>query len=952
MTKKELSKTFDPSICEEKWYLFWEERGYFKPSETATKSPYTIILPPPNVTGALHMGHALVNTIQDILIRFKRMQGHKTLWIPGTDHAGISTQAVVERHLYATLGKRKRDFSRDEFLKQVWLWKDEYADKILNQLKKLGSSLDWSRLRFTMDDVSTKAVKTMFKKMYDEGLIYRGDYLVNWDPLLQTAIADDEVEHEEKNSSLWYFNYPIAEDPKHFITIATTRPETMLGDTAVAVSPKDERYKHLIGKHVLLPIANRKIPIIEDAYVDPSFGSGVVKITPAHDFNDYEVGKRHLLPMINILNPNGTLNENGLAYEGLNVEEAREKVVLEMKRLGLIEKIEPHTLRVGISYRSKGIIQPYLSKQWFIKMEPFKQKLLDAVRSESVKIVPKDFEKTYFHWIENLRDWCISRQLWWGHQIPIWYHKDNPSVMICHIEEGLPKEVLENPESYVQDEDVLDTWFSSALWPITTLGWPENTSDLNTFYPTATLVTGHDILFFWVARMILMGEYATGKVPFHETFIHGLIYGKSYWRKDPSGNILYVTPSERKELEASQNLPADIHSKWEKMSKSKGNVIDPIEIISEYGADAMRFALAASVTHARQIDLDRRRFEEYKNFANKLWNATRFILSAFDANEKGDGSLMGSDLSEPLDIDALTLDDKWILTRLNKTIYKVTKELNEYHFNEAAKSIYEFFWDEFCAYYLEISKPFLYGKVGSQRERKNKQKLLLITVMNSIRLMHPIVPFITEEIFSLLKERFEGIDPKAKLDPFLEETRNALLKEACIIAPFPETFECDDLSKNAEEEFNEIFEIVYALRNIRAELQIPLGSHIDVYLISEDKKRLEFIYNQHKIIQALVKVNQIQSSHQDEIIVAAGATAMVKGIKIFVPLPSDLKEKEKIRLLKELEKLIKQIESLQIKLENVDFVARAPKELVDKTKDALSMTKQSKDEIEKKLTLL
>ncbi len=942
MTKKELPIAYDPLLVEEKWYLFWEESGFFKPQENSTKAPFCIILPPPNVTGVLHMGHALVNTVQDILIRFMRMKGHKTVWIPGTDHAGISTQAVVERHLYATLGKRKADFTRDEFLSQVWLWKEEYAGKILGQLKKLGSSLDWTRLRFTMDDVSTRAVKTMFKKMFDEKLIYRGDYLVNWDPLLQTAIADDEVEYEEKASSLWYFKYPIENEKDRFIIIATTRPETMLGDTAVAVNPNDERYKDLIGKNILLPITNRIIPIIADRYVDPAFGSGAVKITPAHDFNDYEIGVRHNLPMINILKPNGTINEK-------SVEEMREDVIKQMRSLGLIEKIEPHTLRVGISYRSKAVIQPYLSKQWFIKMAPFKATLLDAVKSEKVKIVPKDYEKTYFHWIENLRDWCISRQLWWGHQIPVWYHKNDPDRMICHIEKGLPEEVLKNPNDWIQEEDVLDTWFSSALWPLTTLGWPDKTEDFETFYPTSTLITGHDILFFWVARMILMGEYATGKVPFDETFIHGLIYGKSYWRVNQDGNIAYALSKERLSFELEGSTPQDVYSKWEKMSKSKGNVIDPIEIIEQYGADAMRYALAASITHARQIDLDRRRFEEYKNFANKLWNATRFIILNFEGNDKGAPPLSIDDLKTSIDCNLFTLDDKWILSRLNQTILDVNQKIRNYNFSEGSKQLYEFFWDEFCAYYLELTKPYLFSKTGTNEIRANKQKLLLVILLASIRLMHPIVPFITEEIFSLLKDRFNKAMPLNEIDPYLKEALTALASTSCIVAPYPEVIVSSDISKNTEEKFGLLNEVVYALRNIRAELQIPPGNFSDVYLIGDDNKTLELIYNNKQMLHALVRIQNIESSHKHDLISAAGATAIVRGIKIFVPLPTELKEKEKVRLAKELEKLAKQFESIQQKLNNPEFTSKAPAELVTKAKESLEQTLHAQSEIKSKL---
>jgi valyl-tRNA synthetase len=582
-------------------------------------------------------------------------------------------------------------------------------------------------------------------------------------------------------------------------------------------------------------------------------------------------------------------------------------------------------------------------------MAPFKAKLLDAVRSEKVKIVPKDYEKTYFHWIENLRDWCISRQLWWGHQIPVWYNKNNPDLMICHIEKGLPEEVIKNPNDWVQEEDVLDTWFSSALWPLTTLGWPDKTEDFETFYPTSTLITGHDILFFWVARMILMGEYATGKVPFEETFINGLIYGKSYWRVNEDGNISYASPKERLAFELEGSVPHDVHSKWEKMSKSKGNVIDPIEIIEQYGADAMRYALTASITHARQIDLDRRRFEEYKNFANKLWNATRFIILNFEANDKGAPPLSPDDLKNSIDTNLFTLDDQWILSRLNQTIKDVNLKIKNYNFSEGSKELYEFFWDEFCAYYLELTKPYLFGKTGTNETRANKQKLLLVILLASIRLMHPIVPFITEEIFSLLKDRFSGIAPTNSMDPYLKEALTALASKSCIVAPYPEVIVSSDISKSVEEKFALLNEVIYSLRNIRAELQIPPGNFIDVYLIGDDNETLELIYNNRQILHALVRIQNIESSHKHDLLSAAGATAIVRGIKIFVPLPAELKAKEKVRLSKELEKLAKQFESIQQKLNNPEFTSKAPEELVKKARESLEQTLHAQSEIKSKL---
>lgn len=941
---KEAAKTYDPLIVEEKWYAFWQEKGFFKPNPQAKKKPYAITLPPPNVTGALHMGHALVDSIQDLLIRAHRMKGHETLWVPGTDHAGIATQSIVERDLVAKMGKRKSDFTKEEFLSHIWAWKEHYEGRILSQLKKLGCSLDWTRTRFTMDDASTLAVKTMFKKMYDDGLIYRSDYLVNWDPVLQTAIADDEVEYETRLSSLWYIRYPLVGEKGKALVVATTRPETLLGDVAVAVSPKDPRYTAFVGKKVELPFTGRQIPILEDPFVDPEFGTGVVKITPAHDPNDYAMGERHNLELINILNPNGTLNERGGPFASLTMEEARLAIVKELKALNLLEKVEPHEHRVGISYRSKAVIEPYLSKQWFVKMSHFKEDLIKVVQSGQVNIVPKEWEKTYYHWIENLRDWCISRQLWWGHQIPIWYKKENPEECICYVGKGEPEEVVKNKGAWIQEEDVLDTWFSSALWPMTTLGWPNQTEDLKKFYPNATLITGHDILFFWVARMILMGRYALGDVPFHETFIHGLIYGKSYWREGGKGQIAYVAPEERKGYELGQNVPSDVLSKWEKMSKSKGNVIDPLQIIEEYGADAMRFALISSVTHARQIDLDRRRFEEYKNFSNKLWNAARFIFM----NLAGDLPLTGEEIAQGIDFKHITLEDAWILSKLNRLIASVNDHLNTYTFHEMATEIYHFFWDEFCAYYLEFSKPYLFCKTGLLEMRKNKQKILLIVLNASIRLMHPIAPFITEEIFFHTKELFPHLI-KAAPDSYTSDLTEALTSEACIVAPYPELLSKKDISPQVENDFALITEIIYALRNIRGEMNLPPKMGSDLYIDAPNKQHKELISKNLTMITTLIPTLQV---HFHTPLTLLGATAHIKEITLFIPLPEELKVQEKRRLEKELERHLAQASALEGKLANPDFLSRAPQELVQKTTTSLLETKSAIDLLQTRLLSL
>ena len=854
-----LAKAFDPKLIEEKWSSFWEKSGFFKADASSNKEPYCIVIPPPNVTGVLHMGHALVDTLEDILIRYKRMCGYEALWVPGTDHAGIATQTVVERHLYAKTGRRRRDFSREEFLKHVWEWKEESETSILRQIKKLGCSCDWSRLRFTLDEGCSKAVRTMFHKMYDSGLIYRGDYLVNWDPVSQTALSDDEVEHEEKASSLWHLRYPVEGSNEH-LTVATTRPETMLGDTAVAVHPSDERYQSLIGKQIRLPLTNRLIPIIADPFVDPTFGSGAVKITPAHDFNDYEVAERQCLPLLNIMTPDGRINEEGGKYAGLSMEEAREAILKDLKEQDFLEKIEPHALRVGISYRSKAVIEPYLSKQWFIRMSHFKDKLLSAVREGRIKLVPPHWQGTYEHWIENLRDWCISRQLWWGHRIPIWYNKENPERTICFDGEGVPPEVLENPDHWQQDPDVLDTWFSSALWPFSVLGWPDETADLKKFYPTATLITGHDILFFWVARMILMGEYAMDDVPFRETFLHGLIYGKSYWRNTKDGGVAYVSSEEKKRFDLGENPPKDVESKWEKMSKSKGNVIDPIELIEDYGTDAMRLALCSSVTHARQIDLDRRKFEEFKNFANKIWNGARFVFLNVE-------DLTAEELSAGLDLSILSLEDRWILSVFNRTIAELNESLASYTFDRLATRAYEFFWNDFCATYVELVKPTLFGKAGTPELRKNRQKLLAILLSGAIRLLHPIAPFITEEIFSLLKERFSEVKP-AK-DSYTQDFAAAMHSPACMKAPYPQVFDRTHISFETEEMIAELFKLVYAIRNIRAEMQIPPSEKTELFLFGDSPLAKE---NQG-ILLALTPTSALQFTSNEADLPAFGASA-------------------------------------------------------------------------------
>lgn len=945
----ELPKAYDGKKVEGKWAQFWEENLLFLADPHSKKPPYCITMPPPNVTGMLHMGHALVNTLQDILIRWKRMSGFEALWIPGTDHAGIATQTVVERHLIKTTGKKRKDFSREEFLKYVWEWKEKSQHTIIAQLKRMGCSCDWTRLRFTMDEGNNLAVRIMFQKLFNDKLIYRGDYLVNWDPVTQTALADDEVEYEERSSFLWHFKYPL-KDGSGYAKIATTRPETMLGDTAIAVAPKDPRYTDLIGKIIILPLMQREIPIIADHHVDPEFGTGMVKVTPAHDPNDYQMGLTHQLPMINIMTPDGKINENGGKFAGMTMEEARQAVVKEMQALGLVEKIEPHTHRVGVSYRSKATIEPYLSKQWFIRMSGFAQTLRSAVQEGRTDLIPKSWENTYFHWIDNLRDWCISRQLWWGHRIPIWYNKKDPDQMFCYAGAGTPQEILDNPDDWVQDEDVLDTWFSSALWPFSTLGWPEETHELKRFYPNAVLVTGHDILFFWVARMILMGEYAMGKPPFPDAFLHGLIYGKSYWRDVPGGGIAYLSEKEHHEYDLGKPLPKDVNFRWEKMSKSKGNIIDPLDIIEEYGTDAMRMALCASATQAREIDLDRRRFEEFKNFANKIWNGARFVFMNLEGDEsQGTSPLTAQEFSAGLAEDLLGLEDRWILSTLNRTVRDVNTKLASYLFDQSALEAYDFFWKEFCAYYVEIVKPVLFGKEGTAAERKNKQKILVIVLSQAIRLMHPMAPFITEELFQLLKGRLPDVQETTGIDPYTSETIRALQSQACIVAPYPQVIKESDINPAIEDTFTLIERVVYIIRNMRGEMKIPPATMTETHIVgSESQSSFTIIRDHRHIITALVRTNAIKM-HTEEPKIGFSSTGVLEGLKLIIPIPDQMLQQERTRLVKEQERLTASLAKVDLQLRNEEFVKNAPSALIEKQRQLQQQWQQELSAVSEKL---
>lgn len=948
----ELSKTYEARETEGKWYQFWEDNGLFIADPHSDKPPFSLVMPPPNVTGVLHMGHVLGNTLQDIICRWKRMQGFEVLWVPGTDHAGIATQTVVEKHLQKNYGKGRKDYSREEFLSHIWEWKENHLNRIIEQIKRLGCSCDWSRMKFTMDDDINYAVKTIFKKLYEDGLIYRGDYLVNWDPITQTALADDEVEYEEKMGHLWYIRYPLVDLDKSII-IATTRPETLLGDTAVAVSMQDPRYKDLIGKMIAHPITNRLIPVIADHYVDSAFGTGAVKITPAHDPNDYEIGLRHNLPFINIMNPNGTLNDNGLQFEGMTMAEARGRVIEELKKQGFLEKIEEHPHRVGVSYRSKAVIEPYLSKQWFIRMKGFAENLCSIVKNQDFSIAPSNWESTYFHWLENVRDWCISRQLWWGHRIPIWYHKTDPNKIICHVEDGLPEEVTRNPSEWQQDEDVLDTWFSSALWPFSTLGWPHDTAFINKFYPLSLMITGNDILFFWVARMLLMGSYAMNALPFPKALLTGLIFGKSYWRKELNGSITYVSQEERQAFDAGEKTPKDVFSKWEKISKSKGNAIDPLEIIAEYGTDAMRMALASSPLLAHQIDLDRRKFEEFKNFSNKVWNGARFVcLNLLESEQNNSTALHAMELAEGLDNNLLAVEDRWILSRLVKLIDATKNNLEAFQIDKAALEVYEFFWNEFCAYYVEMIKPTLFGKVGTLATRKNKQKLLTSILLICLRLMHPITPFITEEIFQYIKNLLGPIPEKLQSDPWTMDACESLNAISIMVAPYPLSKNFPPPSEPAEKAFEEIERTIYTIRNIRGEMRLSISDKTMLYIIGDphDALLMHIETNKHLLL-ALTPSQEVHfvSSMPS---FALYSSKTLGSIEIVIPLPENLIQKEKDRLEKELLKIDTSLQKLQAQLDNPLFLERAPEELVNTKKQDLSSLSTEKAEIIEKLKKL
>ncbi len=856
----DMAKTYNPSEFEKDIYQEWEREGYFKAKVDAEKLPFTIVIPPPNITGQLHMGHALDETLQDTLIRFKRMQGYSALWLPGTDHASIATEVKIVEQM-AKEGITKEDISREGFLERAWKWKEQYGGRIVEQLKTLGSSCDWSRLAFTMDDRCSRAVKEVFVNLYEKGLIYRGSRIINWCPECKTALSDAEVEYSDEDSNLWYVKYQI-KDTDEYITVATSRPETMFGDTAVAFNPKDKRYEHLKGKTLILPILNKEIPVVYDDYVELEFGTGAVKITPAHDPNDFEVGLRHNLEVIRVINDDGTMNEYTGKYNGMDAMECREKVVEELKELGLLEKIEPLHHAVGHCYRCHHMVEPIVSKQWFVKMEPLAKPAIDVVRKKSIKFTPERFSKIYFNWMENVRDWCISRQLWWGHRIPAYYCQDCGEMMIS--KEDVKVCTKCGSHDIKQDEDVLDTWFSSALWPFSTLGYPEMTEDLKYFYPTDVLVTGYDIIFFWVARMIFSGLEHMKRIPFKNVLIHGLV-------RDSQGR---------------------------KMSKSLGNGIDPTEVIAKYGADTLRFSLINGVSAGSDMRFSDEKIEGARNFMNKLWNASRFVL----LNTEGRNIKALSDCK-------LNSADKWIITKLNKTVREVTLNMEKFEMGVALANLYDFVWTDFCDWYIELTKPVLYGEDDAKRD--STVSVLVYVLGEILKLMHPFVPFVTEKIYKSMP----GVSGPLMLAEF--PRYNSKLNYYSSV-----------------KEIDVVKEIIKNIRNIKVQTGAAPSKRVNLYVKTENKKVIKSgsIY-----IQKLAGVGNISfindKSQLDEKVVAQ----VIDGAELFVPLGElvDLSQ-ELARLEKELSTIDSEIARANGKLSNNGFLDKAPKALVDSERAKLN----------------
>jgi valyl-tRNA synthetase len=862
MSSHLLDKGYEPGEVEQRWYAFWEGNGLFAAEEKSPRPSYSIVIPPPNVTGVLHMGHALNNTLQDILCRYRRLCGDNVLWMPGTDHAGIATQNVVERKL-AQDGTDRHALGRERFIEKIWQWRETYGSAIINQLKRLGASCDWQRERFTMDEGLSAAVRTVFVELYHQGLIYRGNYIINWCHRCHTALADLEVEHEEIDGHLYHIRYPFA-DASGAIRIVTTRPETMLGDTAVAVHPEDERFHNLRSATVRLPLMEREIPIIRDAYVDRSFGSGGLKVTPAHDPNDFEIGRRHGLPSVKVIGDDGRMTAEAGRFQGLDRYECRKRVVAELNDLGLLEQVEPYRHSVGHCYRCKTVIEPNLSLQWFVRTRPLAAKAIAAVRNGETRIVPEIWANTYFDWMENIRDWCISRQIWWGHQIPAWTCGDCSEVIVAmQAPEGCPKC---GGDRLVQEEDVLDTWFSSALWPFSTMGWPEPTPLLRTFYPTSVLVTGFDILFFWVARMMMMGLHFMHQVPFRHVYVHALV-------RDEEG---------------------------QKMSKSKGNVIDPLEILERYGTDAFRFTLAAFAAQGRDVKMSEKRVEGYRHFINKLWNAARFTLMNLDR------------CRELPDVARRSLADRWILSRLSRVAHQTRQALDTYRFNDAAAALYDFVWHEFCDWYLEAVKPALQGKLDDDAADTSRAVLWRV-LHDTLILLHPFIPFVTEEIWhklpgtngSILRARFPAEDV-----------------EFGAARPDPE----------AESRMGLLIEVISGIRNVRGEMGIAPGMALEAMVHAADAETRATLETHSGVIVNLARLKSLVVTPAAER-PRASATAVARNATIYIRLEGIIDfSKETERLEKEISKLSKELTSLAKKLHNQDFLAKAPPEVVDKVK--------------------
>ena len=848
-----ISTTYNPKEFEDRIYKEWNDKGYFKATPNENKVPFTIVIPPPNITGQLHMGHALDNSLQDTIIRFKRMQGYETLWLPGTDHASIATEVKIVDALREE-GLSKEDIGREGFLERAWAWKDKYGGRIVEQLKKLGSSCDWSRLSFTMDDRCNRAVKEVFVNLYDKGLIYQGKRIINWCPTCKTALSDAEVEYSEENSHLWHIRYKF-KDEDRYVCVATTRPETMLGDTAVAVNPKDKRYEGLIGKMLVLPLANREIPLIADEYVEMDFGTGAVKITPAHDPNDFEVGVRHNLPVVRTMNDDGTMNELAGAYEGLDRFECRKKIVEDLEKVGALVKIEDYAHNVGHCYRCNSSVEPIISKQWFVKMEGLAKPAIDAVKKKSIKFTPERFTKTYFNWMNNIKDWCISRQLWWGHRIPAFYCDECSEMTVSKVDiTSCPKC---NSTKIRQDDDVLDTWFSSALWPFSTLGYPELTEDLKYFYPTDVLVTGYDIIFFWVARMIFSALEHTGRIPFKDVLIHGLV-------RDAQGR---------------------------KMSKSLGNGIDPLEIIDEYGADTLRYTLLNGIAPGSDTRFSKDKLEGSRNYINKIWNASRFVLMNCE----------GRQIKDIKDC-KLTVSDKWIISKLNQTIRKVTVNMQKFEIGIALSDLQEFVWNDFCDWYIELSKPYLYGDNNDVKD--NVLGVLVYVLTNILKLLHPYIPFITEEIYQNI--------PNAK--------------GSIMVSEYPRYNSKLNYKKDAENA-EYVMSIIKSIRQIRVDTGCAPSKKVDLYIVTENKRLIEKCSVYVEKIANIGKINFISSKDELDIKVVS---QIIDKAELYVPLGELVDfNKEIIRLKEELKKVESEIARANGKLSNRGFLDKAPKALVD-----------------------